>query len=92
MTRDDNGQASLEDPKDVIKTSHKDTIVKIVNSNMRLYYESGKSENHRAWSCKDLKVGMHLKVLHRVVNVIIQIKAWGERHKTKMHDGMIMAK
>ena len=57
--------------------------MKIFSSNMRLYYESGQSEKHRGWSRKDLEVGMHLKVLHGVVNVIIQIKAWGERYKKK---------
>ena len=68
---------SHEDPKDVITTSNKeDTKVKIVNSNTRLYHESGQSEKHRAWSRKDLEVGMHLKVLHGVVDIIIQIKAW----------------
>ena len=87
MTRDDDGQASHQDSKNVIKTSSKDASVKIFNSNMRLYHETGQSEKYRAWSRKDLKVGMHLKVLHGVVNVIIQIKAWGERHKTKMCDG-----
>ena len=87
MTRDGDGQASHEDPKDVIKTSIKDTTVKIVNNNMRLYHESGQSEKRRAWSRKDLRVGMHLKVLHGVVDIIIQIKAWGEKQKTKMCDG-----
>ena len=84
MTRDGDGQAIHEDPKDVIKTSIKDTTVKIVNNNMRLNHESGQREKHRAWSRKDLKVGMHLKVLHGVVDIIIQIKAWGEKHETKM--------
>ena len=41
MTRDDDDQVNHEDPKDVIKTSNKDTGVKISNSNMRLYHESG---------------------------------------------------
>ena len=35
----------------------------------------------------DLEVGMHLKVLHGVVDMIIKIKAWGEKQKTKMCDG-----
>ena len=66
---------SHEDPKDVITTSNKeDTKVKIVNSNTRLYHESGQSEKHEICSFKDLEMGMHLKVLHGVVNVIIQIK------------------
>ena len=50
MTRDGDGQASHEDPKDVIKTSIKDTTVKIVNNNMRLNHETGQREKHRAWS------------------------------------------
>ena len=87
ITRDDDGQVSHEYPKDVIKTSNKDTSAKIVNYYMRLYHEGGKSEKHRVWSHKDLEVGMHLKVLHGVVNVIIQIKTWVERHETKMQDG-----
>ena len=87
MKRDDDGQASHEDPKDVIVTSNKeDTSVKIVNSNTRMYHEGGQSEKHEIWSHKDLEVKMYLKVLHGVVNVIIQIKPWGERHETKMHD------
>ena len=79
MTRDDDGQASDEDPKDVIKTYSKDTSVMIVNSNMRLYHKTGQSEKHRAWSGKDLEVGMHLKV----VNVIIQIKVGEKDTKQK---------
>ena len=86
-TRDGDGKASHEDPKDVIKTSIKDTTVKTVNNNMRLNHESGQREKHRAWSRKDLGVGMHLKVLHGVVDIIIQIKAWGEKQKTKMCEG-----
>ena len=86
ITRDGDGQASHEDPKDVIKTSIKDTTVKIVTNNMRLYHESGESEKHRAWLRKDLEVGMHLKVLHGVVDIIIQTKAWGEKQITRKCD------
>ena len=59
----------------------------MVNSNTRLYHECGQSEKYEIRSHKDLKMGMHLKVLLGVVNVITQIKPWGERHRTKMHDG-----
>ena len=69
MTRDNNGQASHENPMDVIKTPNKDTRVKIGNSNMRLCQESGESEKHTAWSHKDLEVGVHLKVLHVRISI-----------------------
>ena len=78
MTRDGHGQTSHEDPKDVIKTSIKDTIGKIINNNMRLNHESGQREKHRAWSRKDLKVGMQY--------IIIQTKAWGEKQITRKCD------
>ena len=87
MTRDDDGQASHQDPKKVIKRSCKDTSVKIFNSNMRLYHETRQIEKYRAWSRKNLKVDMQLKVLHGVFNAIIQIMTCGGRPKTKLHDG-----
>ena len=77
------------DLNDVITTSNKEetNVEVVINSNTRVCHESGQSAKHEIWSNKDLEVGMHLKVLHGVVNVIIQIKPWGQRHKTKMHDG-----
>ena len=79
MTRDGNVHASHEYLKDVITTSinKEDNSVNIINSNTKLYHEGGKSEKHDIWSLKDLKVDMHLKVLHGVANIIIQIKPWG---------------
>ena len=43
----------------------------VVNSNVRVYHEYGRSGKHGVLSHKDLEVGMHLKGLHEVVNVSI---------------------
>ena len=63
ITRDGDGQASHEDPKDVIVTSNKeDTSTGIVvNSNARVYHKSGQSPKHAMWSLKVIGMSIRLK-------------------------------
>ena len=60
----------------------------VVNSNVRVYHEYGRSGKHGVLSHKDLEVGMYVKELHGVVNVCFRIRHWGGRHGTRTDDGL----
>ena len=88
-TREDKGQLSQMDPKDVItKSSKDDTSMEVmVNSNTRVYHESGQSGKHAMWSLKDLEESMPLNNEPlRVLNNSILIRPWKRMHGTRKND------
>ena len=71
----------------MITTSNKDDTSIVVNSNTRVYHESGQSGMHIMWSLRNLAVSMHLKNgLLRVVNISIWIRPWEGIHGTRKVD------
>ena len=81
----DKGQIGREKikgvPPDVIVTSNskEDNITKIkgtmINSNMRAYYEKGRSGKHAIWLFKGLNVSMYLKHgLQGIVKVDVRMR------------------
>ena len=59
----------------------------VVNSNVRVYHESGQNQKHAVWSLKHLDVSMHLKNgIQRVVNTDIRSEPWKGKHGMRKDD------